>query len=180
MSVCLCHAVHPMKVEPQLIILQHPKEVDHAKNSARLVQLAVPQARVLIGESPEDFLPHLADCLEHPDHVAVFYPSPSSKPMESHLADFRRHNYKHLIFVDATWRKAFKLWQLNPWLQALTCWCFAAPPPSRYQIRKAKVENSLSTLEAVAYALEQGFGVDPSGFFNLFDAMQQTQLRHRP
>ena len=163
-----------------MIILQHPKEVDHAKNSARLVKLAIPQARILVGESPADFQPHLSSGFDSPNQAAVFYPSPSSRPMEPNLTEFQRSDVKQLIFIDATWRKAFKMWQLNPWLQDLACWHFSAPPPSRYQIRKAKVEHSLSTLEAVAYALEQGFTLDPSGLFELFDAMQAAQLRHRP
>ena len=168
-----------MSVSPQVFILQHPSEVKNAKNSARLVKLGIPNTQIIVGEQPQDFLSAMSVSSDAAEQTAVFYPSPDSQALEAHSEQFRHAQFKRLIFIDATWRKAYKMWQLNPWLHEFACWHFASPPESRYQIRKANVSNSLSTLEAVGYVLEQGFDLDASSLIQLFEVMQQGQLIHR-
>jgi DTW domain-containing protein YfiP len=42
---------HAHAHEAEVLILQHPLEVDHAKNSARLLHLSLPRSRMLTGET---------------------------------------------------------------------------------------------------------------------------------
>lgn len=173
-SVCICFAVEPAKCRQKIIILQHPAESKHAKNSARLLALCLDKVEIIIGELPDNFLEIAKACHSAPEEFAVFYPSDCSAPLEQHLSQFKRDMPGTLIFIDATWRKALKMWKLNPWLHTLNCWHFATPPSSRYQIRKASVENSLSTLEAVGYTLEQTQNTDCHPLYRIFFTMQQV------
>jgi DTW domain-containing protein YfiP len=157
--------------------LQHPAESKHAKNSARLLPLCLDKVEIYIGESADDFLQISNTCQSTPEQFALFYPNESSTVLEQHLSRFKQDMPGTLIFIDATWRKALKMWKLNPWLHTLNCWHFAAPPTSRYQIRKASVNNSLSTLEAVAYALEQTQNTDCQPLHRIFDAMQKCVFK---
>jgi len=171
-SVCICFAVETVKCKQKIIVLQHPAEGKHAKNSARLLTLCLANVHIVMGESADDFLQIAKECHFEPEQFAVFYPSDRSCALEQHLSQFKIDMPHTLIFIDATWRKALKMWLLNPWLHRLNCWKFSTPPNSRYQIRKAAVENSLSTLEAVAYVLEQTQDIDCQPLHKIFSAMQ--------
>jgi DTW domain-containing protein YfiP len=172
-SVCICFAVEPVKCSQKIIVLQHPAESKHAKNSLRLLPLCLANLHIVIGESPTDFLQIAKACHLAPADFALFYPSDHSKDLEQHLSQFKLAMPQTLIFIDATWRKALKIWRLNPWLHTLNSWHFSTPPTSRYHIRKASVANSLSTLEAVAYALEQTQGIDCQPLHDIFSTMQK-------
>jgi DTW domain-containing protein YfiP len=172
LSVCICDAIVTIHCPIKIMVLQHPLESKHAKNSARLLPLCLDNVELYLGESAGDFLQIAKACHLAPQEFAVFYPSEYSTALEPHLSQFKQNMPSTLIFIDATWRKALKIWKLNPWLHSLNCWHFATPPSSRYQIRKASVDNSLSTLEAVAYALQQSQGIDCQPLHDIFSAMQ--------
>ena len=50
LSNCLCHLVHAVTVSTEVLILQHPLERGHAKNSGRLLHLCLPGSRLVVGE----------------------------------------------------------------------------------------------------------------------------------
>ena len=49
-SACLCSCVQPVHSRVQLLVLQHPMEAGHAKNTARLLHLCLPGNRLEVGE----------------------------------------------------------------------------------------------------------------------------------
>src|ERR1043165_7788059 len=49
-STCLCRFVTPVASAVELLILQHPLEVNNAKGSARLLHLCVGRSQLAIGE----------------------------------------------------------------------------------------------------------------------------------
>lgn len=177
LRVCICEAIQQQVSPVSVIILQHPSEVKHAKNSVRLLPLCLDKVEVIIGESYQDFSHLASKVIANIKDYAVFYPHQSSVDFEANIASFRHNNFNNIILVDGSWRKAYKVWQLNPWLHEVSSWHFSTPPKSRYVIRSTSVSNSLSTLEAVAYALNQGYQWDNTPLLNAFDAMQSTQLR---
>ena len=166
-----------MMSKQRVHILQHPKETNHAKNTVRLITLCLPDVEVLVGESPEDFASLKEEVLGNPADFNVFYPHVQSQCFEEQFSSTTPAN---LIFIDATWRKAYKIWQHNPWLHCCQSWHFETPPASRYAIRQTKVEGGISTLEALAYVLEKGFDEDSSALLKALDAMQHHPLQHRP
>ena len=198
---CICSAITPQSSNIKIIILQHPLESKHAKNSAKLVNLCINHCQLVIGETCEDFA-HIQEIVQEivqekvpqktqnrltqeqaQKQIYLVYPSLQAQNIEQFKTSQSKYaNRKDitLIFIDASWRKAHKIWQLNPWLQKLPTLTFANAPKTRYQIRKHKKETSLSTLEAVAYCLEQIENADTSALHNAFDAMIAMHNRYRP
>jgi len=78
--------------------------------------------------------------------------------------------------LDGTWRKALKLWRLNPWLWTMPAYRINPTQPSSYGIRKTTQANSLSTLEAVSYALKLNESIETDPLNKLQQAMQSHWL----
>ncbi|MDO9158529.1 MAG: DTW domain-containing protein, partial [Burkholderiaceae bacterium] len=47
---CLCPWVRPVAHRTEVLILQHPQEAHHAKNTARLLHLSLSRSHLLVGE----------------------------------------------------------------------------------------------------------------------------------
>lgn len=145
---CLCALIPHLSSRTRVLILQHPSEVGHALNTARLAALGLQNAEIKVGEVFEDLpqwlsQPGYAPCLLFPGAQAealVAYPA-TSLP-------------KLLVVPDGTWRKARKLLHLNPMLARLPRVQLIDAAPSRYRLRKAPGPGALSTLEAITQALE--------------------------
>ncbi|MEP2650956.1 MAG: tRNA-uridine aminocarboxypropyltransferase [Paraglaciecola sp.] len=177
-KTCLCTWVYPFDSPINIVILQQPKETKHAKNTVKLLNLTLNRLRVLIGESPEDWTEFIKVVSQNPDNFSVCYPDEQSKPLES-LTNIKQKQAffppEHtVIFIDASWRKALKIWKLNPWMHTLQSWHFSSPPINQYQIRQTTQKNSLSTLESVAYILEYTQGINCDHLYTLFTKMQQV------
>lgn len=179
---CLCEAITQQPCQHQVIILQHPSESKNAKNTARLVKLAIDNSQIIQGETAEDFseLQAYLTTIEK-DKILIIYPSDTAIDISQYQ---QHHNLSDqtmtLVFIDGSWRKAHKIMALNPWLLSYQAAKFSAPPTSRYVIRKAPRIDSLATIEAVAYTLEQLDQTDPSPLLSLFDAMIRRYLSHIP
>ncbi|WP_083215207.1 DTW domain-containing protein [Comamonas aquatica] len=50
-AACLCGCVQPVASAVQVLVLQHPQEAGHAKNTARLLHLCLPGSRLEVGEA---------------------------------------------------------------------------------------------------------------------------------
>jgi DTW domain-containing protein len=143
---CFCDLVRPVDNATELLLLQHPLEEHQAKGTARLLHLSLARSRLLVGEVFEPGL--LASLLEG---AVLLYPEEPGRPGPPLPAAAPRR----LVVLDGTWRKSRKMLALNPLLQALPRLSWAAPPVSRYAVRKAQQAHQLSTLEAAALALAQ-------------------------
>lgn len=169
MRACVCGCARTIHSAVQLLVLQHPMEVGHAKNTARLLHLCVHGSRLEVGETW-----HAQD-LEHwlhapwPGQAAgaqvrplLLYPPtppdpqlPAVQPpaLPPHWLDAPQ--LLRLVVLDGTWRKSRKMLYLNPLLQQLPRVALHNSPACRYVIRKAQAEGQLSSFEAAALALAQ-------------------------
>lgn len=146
-SHCLCALIPSLDSRTRVVLLQHPSEVSHALNTARLAALGLRNAELRVGEVFED----LAQWLEVPGYrTGVLFPGEGAQALQGYDADERPWL---LVVPDGTWRKARKLLHLNPLLAALPRVTLGAVLPSRYRLRKAPQEGALSTIEAVVQAL---------------------------
>ena len=179
-KTCLCDWVHPLDSPLNIIILQHPKETNHAKNTVKLLNLGLRNLHVLQGETPEDWESLVKAISNKAENYSLCYPNQHSIAIESISSSTKKTQYfpihHHVIFIDASWRKALKIWYLNPWLHELPSWHFNNPPKNQYHIRHTTQKNSLSTLESVAYVLEHSHNTDCSALYNLFTKMQQQSF----
>ncbi|HEX4552143.1 tRNA-uridine aminocarboxypropyltransferase [Pseudomonas sp.] len=145
---CLCSLIPSLDSRTRVLLLQHPSEVNHALNTARLAALGLTNAELIVGEVFED-LPAL---LNRPGYQArLLFPNDDAQPMQA----YRESDEPLLLVVpDGTWRKARKMLHLNPLLAALPRVTLAAGGVSRYRLRKAPGPGALSTIEAIVQALE--------------------------
>jgi DTW domain-containing protein YfiP len=179
-SACICGFVRHVALPTALLILQHPLEVDNAKNSARLLHLSVQGSVLAVGEAFDPF--ELGALLHAGGRTPVLLypetPGLASLSPESAIPPERLR----IVVLDATWRKSRKMLHLNPALAALPRLALSDMPASSYRIRKAHAPDQLSSLEAGAYALGQVTGnmglVAP--LFEAFDGFVQQQAAFVP
>lgn len=180
-SVCICDLIAPLTHHTRLIVLQHPQEAKHAKNSVRLLKHISRNIEVIVGETAADFSEIRKKLGEGTDKTVLLFPGETSQPLEEKCNQARPDPvFDSLLLIDATWRKALKIFLLNPWLQALPQFHFASAPDKRYAVRKSSQPNQLSTLEAAAYALQVVEGWDPEPLLAQFDAYQARLFARHP
>ncbi|MEB3841762.1 DTW domain-containing protein [Pseudomonas guariconensis] len=170
---CLCPLIPSLDSRTRVVLLQHPSEVSHALNTARLAALGLVNAELRVGEVFDD-LPAL---LATPGYRPVLlFPGEQAQVLSAYeIAD---DTPLLLIVPDGTWRKARKLLYLNPLLDALPRVTLGQVPPSRYRLRKAPEPGALSTIEAVVEALN---ALEGAGRFDAlcrpFDALIEGQIK---
>lgn len=168
---CLCQWVTAIACPIDVLILQHPMEVHHAKNTARLLHLSLTGSRLQVGEQFAEADLHAA--LAGPAVNVLLYPQ--AEQPEARLPAWTPVQHApgvpvRLVVLDATWRKTRKMLHLNPALQRLPRLSLDGTHLSRYVIRKAHKPGQLSTLEATCAALAQLVG-DEAPFEPLLGAM---------
>ncbi|EJM52239.1 hypothetical protein PMI29_05962 [Pseudomonas sp. GM49] len=147
-SHCLCPLIPSLDSRTRVLLLQHPSEVNHALNTARLAVLGLNNAELIVGEVFEN-LPTL---LNQPGYQArLLFPGEEVQPMKAYSSS---DEPMLLVVPDGTWRKARKMLHLNPLLAALPRVALAEGGVSRYRLRKAPGPGALSTVEAIVQALE--------------------------
>ncbi|NIY91864.1 tRNA-uridine aminocarboxypropyltransferase [Vibrio diazotrophicus] len=178
-KACICDNIVALDSQVELIILQHLTEEHRPMGTARILSLSLANSRLLVGE---DFREHsdLNQLLAEPDvQHFVLYPNDVSQsaadvalPVEKKI---------RIILLDGTWKKAFKMWQLNTQLHRLPCLHLPEDLKGNYRIRKAPSENALSTVEAGFHVLslmqpEKDF----SPLLDAFEAMIDYQIQQMP
>lgn len=166
-SACICRWITPVEHAVEVLILQHPLEVDNPKGSARLLHLSLPGSRLVTGEVFDDLPALLADS---PDHWGasgsaklnlLLYPEtphnqpPGNTPGQLAPGALDDPARLRLVVLDGTWRKSLKMLYANPLLQELPRLALQDVGASHYLIRKAHRPDQLSTLEATCAALAQ-------------------------
>ena len=145
---CLCPLIPDLDSRTRVLLLQHPSEVNHALNTARLAALGLVNSQLVVGEVFED----LSELLNPPGYTArLLFPADDAQPLQAYSP---AEQPMLLVVPDGTWRKARKLLHLNPLLAALPRVTLANGGVSRYRLRKAPGPGALSTVEAIAQALQ--------------------------
>ncbi|MDC2888021.1 DTW domain-containing protein [Psychrosphaera algicola] len=109
---CLCEAIKPVNNRTKLIVLQHPDEVKNKKNTIKLAKMACSNIEVFIGESEQDFADIMQTLVN--SKTALLFPSDSATPFDQLASDI---SFDYLVILDGTWRKAKRIYFVNPWLK---------------------------------------------------------------
>lgn len=170
LGVCYCHTLKQIHNPWPVHILQHPRESSHAIGTAAIAALSLTRCYLQIGEH------FTRDSIAADVHNALLiYPGDDATELDTLCTD-APHT---LIFLDASWRKSHRMLMESPDLQALPKVALQLMQPSRYRIRKARYEASLSTLEAIVHTLaflehdEEKY----LPLLNSMDWMIETQIR---
>jgi DTW domain-containing protein YfiP len=155
-----------------------------SKGTARLLKLAIPSVTIYHGEDAKDFFPvmqKLQQASNSGQSVALLYPSEKATPIFDYHQRLPKDNLlDHLVVIDGTWRKAFKIYQQNRWLDNYSSIKLSDTHDSKYVIRKTADNQSRSTLEAVAETLNILSGTDTSPLYALFNGMIEQQMQNMP
>lgn len=154
-KTCICCYFTQTANKVNIIVLQHPSEVKQTKGSVALLKHSLSNCTVFVGE---DFTEHqqLQTLIKlYADDLALLYPSEDAEELTGSNYVLGRSNkpLSTLIVLDGTWKKAYKLFQLNPFLHQLTHVKLANNVESLYAVRKTNKVGGLSTLEACCHAL---------------------------
>ncbi len=178
-KACICDNIVALDSQIELIILQHPTEEHRPMGTARILSLSLANSRLLIGE---DFREHeeLNQLLAEPDvQHFVLYPNDVSRSVSE--IEPSKEQKTRIILLDGTWKKAFKMWQLNTQLHSLPCLHLPEDLKGNYRIRKAPSENALSTVEAGYHVLNL---LQPENDFSpllaAFESMIDYQIQQMP
>jgi len=167
-ALCVCAGIEPFANRVELLILQHPQEQDRELGTARLAVRHFQKARLVIGLS----WPNLAKLVGRPadpKRWGVLYLGPAKLSPEAQargiavldrkgeaLADQDQTlaELEGIILLDGSWSQAKALWWRNAWMLKVRRLVLDTGKPSRYgRLRKEPRRDSVSTLEAAAFAL---------------------------
>lgn len=165
-QTCYCDLITPALTNTEIVLLQHPNEARHSKNTGHFLTICLPHSRVFVGEKPEDNEREIAHLLSDSCfNILLYPPTPEAESLGMYEAtNISVANIKaelavnrgiRLWCLDATWKKSRKMLYQNPWLQHLPRFSLNITLASRYTIRKAEDSHQFSTFESCCYALEQ-------------------------
>jgi len=80
-------------------------------------------------------------CLIYPQSAEADYPTTNE------------HAFEGYLWIDSTWQESQKMLRQSPWLKNLPRKTIQGPP-SDYKLRRNQKDGGLSTLESLAYWLE--------------------------
>lgn len=168
-KTCICEHIRTTKTTLDVVIIQHPKEALHAKNTAKLVALSIPSATIINAEDT-----HAMRALSHQcstQQTLLVYPSDTSLPIEL-ITEKEKQSLSTIILIDGSWKQAFGIVKQHPWLASLNAVHFTHAPASDYVIRHTSLSHALSTLEAAAYSIATIEDSDVTPLHELQRAMQ--------
>jgi len=151
-NACICQFVSTINNDILVVVLIHPKEVNQSKGTLPLLAGSLSNFLVIVGENFTDNqqLNHILAMYKQ--QVALLYPSEDAAVISSSNGD--KGGNKCLILLDATWKKAYRMYMLSKNLHLINHIALPENIESKYEIRKTNKKNALSTLEACCYALE--------------------------
>ena len=172
-SECYCSAIETVSSPTKVTIIQHPSEVDHPYNTGRIVHRSLESCELIIAEQLSD--EKLSAVIN--DNACLLFPNLAWLP----TVPAAPSSIIHLIVIDATWKKAKKILHVNPELQQLPRLALTGHSPSRYHIRKGSMQDGLSTIESIVYALEQQQpDTSYQALLKPFEKMVELAQRYKP
>ena len=150
---CLCGRIEKQPNDIRIIVLQHPDEVNNSKGTGVIAELGLQKYQKWVSD---DFAQHkelTGFIAENAEKTAILYPLQGADELTEESGMAETLNIENLIVIDGTWRKAKKIWELQPLLGKLQCLRLTNAQISNYRIRKVPGDGYLSTIESVVFAL---------------------------
>ncbi|MGA2506204.1 MAG: tRNA-uridine aminocarboxypropyltransferase [Chitinispirillaceae bacterium] len=157
-EACFCDTITPLDNRIKIVILQHPQEQYKALNSARLCHCLLRNSRIFVGLSWSNFK-KVAGPDALPSEWGVLFLKPDHHEGNRPLSVINRKKepvgtasfLRGIVVLDGSWKQAKALWWRNPWLLKLNR---ISLNPGHASLRPQVKQEGLSTIEAIAFALE--------------------------
>lgn len=165
---CICEAIDPVNNKVSVVILRHPQEQDKALGTAKIASLQLKKCLLKTGLSWRNLSKILGRDAD-PKRWGILYlgtaktvvPLPKrvltavtkkGDPAEGQSGILK--GLEGIILLDGNWQQAKTLWWRNAWMLKCHRLVLQPPRPSLYgALRKEPRRDSVSTIEAAAYAL---------------------------
>jgi DTW domain-containing protein YfiP len=151
-NLCVCHSIRPFKVESQISLVVHVRELKLTSNTAQFVEKMLPeQARIFIrGRVFENF--DSTPILERSGRPLFLYPHEDAFELNEKFLQDHPGPY-HLIVPDGNWHQARRVRRREEGFKNLPA--VKLPPGilTEYRLRRAPQPEWVCTYEAVAHAL---------------------------
>lgn len=167
-ELCLCAEIAPLELSTRLSLVIHAKELKRTTNSGRLAVAALKNAEMYVRGQGREKLDLSALAATHTYHPVLFYPTDDAVELSSAwLAEVDKPI--HLIVPDGNWRQASKVHVRHPELSSLPRVKISVVNPAAHHLRREHFAEGMSTLEAIARAIEVLEGPEAAGpLFDLY------------
>ena len=164
-KACICAFVANIDNHIPVIILQHPSEVKQSKGTVSLLQQSLANCEVLVGETFDNSKVLIQHLKHYDNKIVLLYPSEQASVLDftdqkhaenaetGERSESKLNDIECIIILDGTWKKAYRMFMLNPCLHNINHIVLPQGITSLYQIRKTKKDHALSSLEACCHAL---------------------------
>lgn len=151
-ALCLCPLIPRLQTRTRVVVLMHYLEAKTSTNTARLAHLMLPTSEIrlrgLAGRPMDD-----CGIVTEDRQPLLLYPSPDSRELAPEwVASLDKP--VTLIVPDGSWRQCQKVGNREPVLRQVPRFRLRPGPPSEYRLRIEPHAHSVSTLEAIARALD--------------------------
>src|SRR5690606_15316465 len=145
--LCYCAELPRLDNATRVIVLQHPREQFHPLGTARIVARGLRNSALVVLHR------HVAHELESllPAGSALLYPEGNARDLAAVPSHQRP---KTLVVLDGTWHHARRLYRDHRVLQQMPRYCLKPERSTEYRVRREPKIDYISTVEAVAAALE--------------------------
>jgi DTW domain-containing protein YfiP len=176
-ALCLCSKLNTIHNQMHVIILQDPNERGNAKNTARLLHLSLANSELIVANNFSNELRKIKSL----DKYLLIFPdlyAKEDKVTKVELKELKEisHNYKGLILIDGTWKKAKKIYFTHPLLQGLDHLTLKGLS-NHYSIRVSPQENYLSTFEAGYFALRELKTKNIDKIYQVFNNLNEIEFQ---
>lgn len=149
---CVCEFILPFKIETNVSLIVHVRELKLTSNTAQFAQKMLPESAdiVIRGRVNEVFDP--APTLSRPGLPLFLYPHDDALELNDEFKEKYPGPY-HLIIPDGNWQQARKVRSREEGFKNLTTVKLPSGIVTEYGLRKTQHPNWVSTYEAMAHAL---------------------------
>lgn len=146
-TLCLCDFIPSLPTRTRVVLVLHQMERHKTSNTGQLAVACLQNSEIVMTGGPEGPRGDWS-ALAQP---VLLFPHPDARPLEQWRGSEQPVT---LIVPDATWSQAVKTRRRVPGLQDMPCAVLPPDRPSRYMLRNNLKSGHISTLEAIARALE--------------------------
>lgn len=151
-ELCICAEIKPFKIETNVSLIVHVRELKLPSNTAQFAKILLPEnADIDIrGRIGEQFT--ATHILERPGRPLFLYPHEDALELNDDFKAKYPGPY-HLIIPDGNWQQARKVRKREEGLKDLPAVKLPPGITGEYHLRKAQHPEWVSTFEAMAHAL---------------------------
>lgn len=140
----MCDAIPTLATRTHVVIVRHHSEKNRSSNSGRLAHYALPNSEIIDHGG-------FGGLAKLPSMTGAWLVFPEGEPMTTLPTD--RPPPSQLVFLDATWSQARRMFRKLAALRGLPILRLPEGPQAA-RMREAPTPDRVSTLEAVARALQ--------------------------